>query len=84
LNSGDGRSGRDLNSGWYCEATKNGWSRSSTISTRRSSGDVPETTRPGALEPLAQEVVDLVAVAVALVDDRLAVELAARWSRRAA
>ena len=45
-NSGAGRSGRDLNSGWNCEATKNGWSASSMISTRRSSGDVPETTRP--------------------------------------
>src|SRR6185312_13558475 len=44
-NSGAGRSGRDLNSGWNCEATKNGWSWSSMISTRRSSGDVPETTR---------------------------------------
>src|SRR5256714_6263393 len=31
---------------------------------------------PGGLEPLAQEVVDLVAVAVALVDDRLPVDLA--------
>ena len=83
-NSGAGRSGRDLNSGWYCEATKNGWSWISMISTSRSSGDVPEITRPGGLEPLAQEVVDLVAVAVALVDDGLAVELARLACRRAA
>ena len=77
-NSGAGRSGRDLNSGWYCEATKNGCvSRGSSIaSTSRSSGEVPEHDQPGGLEPLAQVVVDLVAVAVALVDDRLAVELA--------
>ena len=75
-NSGAGRCGRDLNSGWYWEATKYGWSGSSMISTRRSSGDVPEMTRPAALEPLAQEVVDLVAMAVALVDDGLAVDLA--------
>ena len=47
-NSGAGRSGRDLNSGWNCEATKNGWSEISMISTRRSSGDVPEITRPSA------------------------------------
>src|SRR3954467_10909739 len=45
-NSGAGRSGRDLNSGWNCEATKNGWSEISMISTRRSSGDVPGFTRP--------------------------------------
>jgi len=50
LNSGAGRSGRDLNSGWNCEATKNGWSSSSITSTRRSSGEVPETRSrdPGA------------------------------------
>ena len=77
-NSGAGRSGRDLNSGWYCEATKNGCRRrgSSIASTSRSSGDVPEQTSPARLEPPAQVVVDLVAMAVALVDDRLAVELA--------
>ena len=44
--SGCVRSGRDLNSGWYCDATKNGWSGSSTTSTRRSSGEVPEKTMP--------------------------------------
>src|SRR5205807_5949088 len=46
--SGCGRSGRDLNSGWNCAATKNGWSGSSMSSTSRSSGDVPEQTRPAA------------------------------------
>src|SRR5205085_9565271 len=45
-NSGCGRSGRDLNSGWYWEATKNGWWGSSIASTSRSSGEVPEQTRP--------------------------------------
>ena len=75
-NSGCGRSGRDLNSGWYCDATKNGWSGSSITSTRRSSGEVPLNTSPAVLEPLAQVVVHLVAVAVALVDDGLAVDLA--------
>ena len=83
-NSGAGRSGRDLNSGWNCEATKNGWSWISMISTRRSSGDVPEIDEPGALQPLAQEVVDLVAVAVALVDHGLVVDLAGARCRRAA
>ena len=39
---------------------------------RRGAGD----DQPGGLEPLAEEVVDLVAMAVALVDDRLAVDLA--------
>ena len=55
-NSGAGRSGRDLNSGWNCEATKNGWSRSSMTSTRRSSGDVPETTSPAASRRLRSEI----------------------------
>jgi len=44
--SGSGRVGRELNSGWNWEATKNGWSGSSMISTRRSSGEVPLATRP--------------------------------------
>src|SRR6185369_9128848 len=43
-NSGAGRSGRDLNSGWNCDATKNGWSSISMISSRRTAGDVPEIT----------------------------------------
>ena len=50
-------------------------------STRRSSGDVPETTRPGRLQALAQADRHLVAVAVALVDDGLAVELAGPRAR---
>src|SRR5204863_6675917 len=44
--SGAGRVGRDLNSGWNCDATNQGWSGSSTISTRRPSRKVPLTTRP--------------------------------------
>ena len=44
--SGAGRVGRDLNSGWNCEATNHGWSGSSTISTSRPSWNVPLTTRP--------------------------------------
>src|SRR5204862_223806 len=55
-NSGAGFSGRDLNSGWNCEATKNGWSLSSMISTRRSSGDVPDTTSPAASSLLRSEI----------------------------
>src|SRR4029453_15296300 len=47
-NSGCGRSGRDLNSGWNWLATNHGWSRSSTISTRRPSGDWPESVIPAA------------------------------------
>ena len=45
-NSGCGRSGRLLNSGWNWLATNQGWSRSSTISTRRPSGDWPEMSMP--------------------------------------
>ena len=45
-------------------------------STRRSSGEVPGEDEAGGLEAPAQEVVDLVAMAVALVDDGLAVDLA--------
>ena len=76
-NSGAGRSGRDLNSGWNCEATKNGCRRrqldrlDEPLVRRGARAD-----QAGRLEPAAQLVVDLVAVAVALVDDRLAVELA--------
>jgi len=39
--SGWGRPGRERNSGWNCDPTKNGWSRSSMISTRRPFGEVP-------------------------------------------
>src|SRR5207245_6263633 len=44
--SGCGRLGRERNSGWNCEATNQGWSRRSTISTSRSFGEVPENTMP--------------------------------------
>ena len=57
---------------------------SSIASTSRSSGRGARADQPGGLEPPAQMVVDLVAVAVALVDDRLAVELADPRRRRAA
>jgi hypothetical protein len=45
-NSGCGRVGLETNSGWNCDATNHGWSLSSTISTRRPSGLVPENTNP--------------------------------------
>src|SRR5215218_1820763 len=45
-NSGCGRSGRLLNSGWNWLATNHGWSLSSTISTSRPSGDWPESSMP--------------------------------------
>src|SRR5262249_16602189 len=54
-NSGAGRSGLDLNSGWYCDATKNGWSLISITSTSRSSGDVPEQTKPAASSRLRRK-----------------------------
>ena len=73
-NSGCGRSGRDLNSGWNWLATNHGWSLSSTISTSRPSGDWPDSDHAGRLERLAIAVVDLEAVAMALVDDLLAVD----------
>ena len=70
-NSGCGRSGRLLNSGWAWVATKNGCrsGASSTYSTSRPSGEVPEQIRPALLELRAVAVVHLVAVAVAFVDD---------------
>ena len=46
LNIGAGSHGLDLNSGWNCEATKYGWSLSSIISTKSSSGDNPLNTNP--------------------------------------
>src|SRR5690606_26183651 len=45
-NSGAGRLGRLLNSGCACVPTQNGWSDSSTNSTSRPSGEVPEHTNP--------------------------------------
>ena len=44
--SGCGRNGVDLNSGWNWHATNQGWSASSTTSTRRPSGETPEQTSP--------------------------------------
>src|SRR5690606_1456936 len=48
LNIGLARVGRDRNSGWAWVPMKNGWTSagSSVYSTRRSSGDTPENTRP--------------------------------------
>ena len=71
--SGCGRVGRDLNSGWNCEATNHGWSSSSIDLDQVLGGEHARDAQPGGLEPRAQVVVDLVAVAVALVDERLAV-----------
>ena len=68
-NNGCGRVGRDRSSGWNCPAMKNGWSGSSMISTSRPSGDRPENTSPCSCERLVVVGVDLLAVAVALVDD---------------
>jgi hypothetical protein len=45
-NNGCGRVGRDVNSGWNCEATNQGWSASSMISTNLPSGLVPEKMKP--------------------------------------
>ena len=45
------------------------------ISTRRSSGEVPLADQALVLEAAAEHVVDLIAVAVALVDDGLAEDL---------
>src|SRR5437899_2797648 len=45
-NSGWGRRGRELNSGWNCVATNQGWCGSSMISTSRPSGDSPLSTNP--------------------------------------
>ena len=81
-NSGCGRFGRDLNSGWNWVPTIHGWSASSPISTRRPSGERPLETSPAAAEPVAVLVVELVAVAVPLEDDRLAVGAAAARGAR--
>ena len=45
-NSGCAAVGLDLNSGWNCTATNQGWSGSSTISTSEPSGLVPATIMP--------------------------------------
>jgi hypothetical protein len=72
-NSGCGRSGRLLNSGWAWVPTQNGWPGSSMNSTSRLSGDVPEHHRPASSSWLRYSLVELVAVAMAFADDRLAV-----------
>ncbi len=41
-----GRFGREINSGWNWHPTKNFFSGSSTISTKRLSGETPEKTNP--------------------------------------
>lgn len=46
LNSGWGRLGLDLSSGWAWVAMNQGWSGSSIISTIRPSGDRPESIMP--------------------------------------
>ena len=46
MNSGCGRFGLDLNSGWYCTPTKKRSPDSSTASTSRPSGDRPLSVRP--------------------------------------
>ncbi len=72
-NSGCGRSGRLLNSGWACVPTQYGWSGSSMNSTSRLSGEVPLHTKPAASKLGPVLLVELVAVTVTLADDRLAV-----------
>ena len=74
-NSGCGSKGRDFSSGWNCTPMNQGWSGSSMISGSRPSGDRPAEAHAGLLQLLAILGVDLVAVAVALGDLRLAVDL---------
>ena len=84
-NSGCGRSGRLLNSGCACVATKNG------CTSRRELHELDEPVvgrraradEPGLLEPAAVAVVHLVAVTVPLVHDLFAVGLLDRPCRRA-
>ena len=75
-NSGSGRVGRELNSGWNCEATKNGMVGQLDDLDQALVGRGAARDQALVLEPAAQLVVDLVAVAVALVDHGLAVDLA--------
>ena len=75
-NSGCGLSGFDLNSGWNCTATYHGCDGSSTISTNLPSSDRPTISQPVLGQRLLVEAVELVAMAVPLVDDVLAIELA--------
>src|SRR5207249_2263944 len=52
-NSGWGESGLDLNSGWNCTATYQGWSVISAISTNLPSGVLPEMVRPAWVRQLS-------------------------------
>ena len=70
--SGCGSHGRERNSGWNWPATKHGCSGSSMISTSCFSAQMPEMCRPFFSSCRQVLVVDLVAVAVALLDDPLA------------
>ena len=74
--SGCGANGFDLNSGWNWQPTKCGWLFSSIISTRSRSGFTPGEDHPRRLVLGAVGVVELEAVAVALVHEVGAVELA--------
>ena len=74
-NSGCGRSGRLLNSGCAWVATKNGCDRAARRTRRGGRRARCPSTPAVLLEPGAVLVVDLVAVAVALVDDFFAVGL---------
>ncbi len=73
-NSGCGRSGRDLNSGWNWLATNHGWSLQLDDLDQPAVGRLAGQHHAGRLERLAVAVVDLEAVAMALVDDLLAVD----------
>ena len=71
--SGCARLGRDLNSGWNCTPTNHGCSGTSTISTSRSFGAQAGQLQTGVGERLTEDVVELIAVAVALVNHRLTI-----------
>ncbi len=75
VNSGWPSRGFEVNSGWNCTPMNQGCAGSSTISTRPSSENA-EIAKPGLLHALEVVVVELVAVAVALVDHVAAVDLA--------
>jgi len=67
--------GRDRNSGWNCVATNQGWSASSTISTRRPFGDTPAEHHPGFAERFAYSLLNSKPMTVALVHDLFAISL---------
>ena len=80
-NSGWGRSGFDLNSGWNCTATYQGCSGSSTISTNLPSSERPTISRPFSASALFVQAVELVPMTVPLVDDVGPVELLRQRAR---